>query len=97
MSKRAPIDDPILAGANEKGVPSFTTAEFESILAKGGCGVVDRQRAATGTALGSSPQTEASYPGKSLPTQKPKPEKVNRNIFARPSTSDRCLKSKWKI
>lgn len=35
MSKRAPIGDPILAGANEKGVSSFTTAEFESILEKG--------------------------------------------------------------
>jgi len=60
MSKRAPIRDPIVAGAYEKGVSSFNTAEFESILAKGMCGVVDRQSAATGTALGSSSQTDAS-------------------------------------
>ena len=60
MSKRAPIGDPTVAGANEKGVSSFTTAEFESILEKGMCGVIDHQSAATGSTRGSSSQTEAS-------------------------------------
>jgi hypothetical protein len=55
------------------------------------CGVVDRQSAATGSALGSSSQTEANRPGKSLPTQKPKPEKLNRKHICEAKSFGRSL------